>query len=257
MTTTSNVYLTIDIDWAPDFAIDYVADLAIENQVHTTWFVTHRSKSIREISTRKDYFELGVHPNFFAKSDHGKTHLEVIEHCQELVPDALSVRTHGLVNSTNLQNLMIEKTDWKINASIFLPGAKNLKPTEYTYNDKKIILAPYMWEDSYEVGKASPLNERLCDIQSNGLSILNFHPIHIYLNSASVKQYSDLKSALTTPLNEAPKSLVDSFINPNFGIRNVFENLLEEIGGSSNPLSSLIIKFDDFSAQSQTRVPRI
>lgn len=246
----NNVYLTVDVDWAPDFAIDYVAELALKNHVHVTWFVTHRSRSIDKIRAKENYFELGVHPNFFPNSDHGKTLSEVIEHCKNLVPDALSVRTHGLVNSTNILNMMIEKTDWQINASMFLPGAMTLRPIKYLHNNKRIILAPYIWEDSYEIANPAPLNNKLCDIQSFGLSIVNFHPIHIYLNSSSRKQYSDLKSALTSPLNEASKALVDSYINPNFGIRDVFKNFLREISGSSLPLSQLLNNFDNFSAQS-------
>ncbi len=43
-----NEYLiTIDTDWASDSIIAQVANFLIENEIKSTWFVTHESPEIR------------------------------------------------------------------------------------------------------------------------------------------------------------------------------------------------------------------
>ena len=47
MVDTNNDYiLTIDLDWAPDWMIEYVANELIRAQVKATWFVTHASHAV-------------------------------------------------------------------------------------------------------------------------------------------------------------------------------------------------------------------
>ena len=41
------IALTFDVDWAPDFAIDFVARKLVRDHVRATWFVTHDSPGIR------------------------------------------------------------------------------------------------------------------------------------------------------------------------------------------------------------------
>ena len=84
--------LSFDIDWAPDFAIDAVAQKLISRSVKATWFVTHLSPAISRLAERPDLFELGIHPNFLPGSDHGGSPAEVLAFMNTLVPNAVSVR---------------------------------------------------------------------------------------------------------------------------------------------------------------------
>ena len=43
------VLITLDIDWAPDFMINFVKDILIENNVKATWFITHNSNYVKEL----------------------------------------------------------------------------------------------------------------------------------------------------------------------------------------------------------------
>ncbi len=45
----NDVVLTVDVDWAPDFTIDFVAEQLIAHKVQATWFVTHWSPAIARL----------------------------------------------------------------------------------------------------------------------------------------------------------------------------------------------------------------
>ena len=92
--------LTIDVDWSPDCVIDYVANILIEREVKATWFVTHQSEAIERSHKHSTLFELGIHPNMLAGSTHGQNEDEVLAHLCEIVPNAVSMRTHGLYQSS-------------------------------------------------------------------------------------------------------------------------------------------------------------
>lgn len=101
MAPTNDFILTLDIDWAPDFVIEQVARIMIENKVKATWFVTHESEAIERLRENDDLFELGIHPNMLSGSTHGKTEDEVLTHVKKIVPGAISMRTHGLYQTSN------------------------------------------------------------------------------------------------------------------------------------------------------------
>lgn len=42
--TEQSTVITLDIDWAPDFVIDAVAEQLVQAGVWATWFVTHAGK---------------------------------------------------------------------------------------------------------------------------------------------------------------------------------------------------------------------
>src|SRR5207244_3974947 len=79
-----------------------VAEQLMASQVRATWFVTHMSPAISRLRRNPELFELGIHPNFLPGSTHGDTPDAVLRHCRALVPDAVSMRTHCLVQSTLL-----------------------------------------------------------------------------------------------------------------------------------------------------------
>ena len=56
-------YYTRSIDWAPDFIIEKVDEILKERNIKATWFVTHKSAYLKNLSKNRNY-ELGIHPNF-------------------------------------------------------------------------------------------------------------------------------------------------------------------------------------------------
>lgn len=131
MNSTTDFILTFDVDWAPDNVIDYVAEILTEHKVKATWFITHESDAINRLSKNSDLFELGIHPNLLNGSTHGKTEDEILKHMKAIVPNAVSMRTHGLYQSTNFLTKAAKEYGILNDVSLFLPKTKISKATLY------------------------------------------------------------------------------------------------------------------------------
>lgn len=241
--------ITIDIDWAPDFAIERAATQLADANVRATWFVTHSSPAIDRLKTRPDIFELGIHPNFLPGSSHGSTQAEVLRHCLELVPGARSVRTHSLVQSSRLLAEFTHYPSLEIDASGFLPHANPAPETEFWWEGRCIRRIPHVWEDDLEAMRPSPI-WRLGPIASHRTSpfVLAFHPIYLFLNDASPAVYAEIKQRFVK-ITDATESDLESLVNTHDGPRTVFEEaiaMLARDGGgftlsewsNSNPKTS-------------------
>ena len=64
----SNILFTIDADWAPDFMIEKIANIFLDNNLPATFFVTHKSNYLKDLLTDKN-FEIGIHFYKFAYKD--------------------------------------------------------------------------------------------------------------------------------------------------------------------------------------------
>lgn len=188
----SEIVLTLDVDWAPDFVIDDVAQLLVDSGVKATWFVTHSSPAIDRLRSRSDLFELGIHPNLLPGSSHGETPAAVLRHCLDLVPQAQSMRTHGLVQSTPLLDLAID-AGLKVDVSLYLPHARQARPMEYWRRNMRFIRVPYVWEDDFEMERPVPVWSAAELAARPGLQVMDFHPIHVWLNGADMGPYEELK----------------------------------------------------------------
>jgi hypothetical protein len=232
----NDIVLTLDVDWAPDFVIDFVAVRLIEYKVRATWFVTHRSEAIERLRQHPDLFELGIHPNFLSCSTHGSTPEEILQHCMTLVPEATSMRTHGLYQSTLLLAQIMIQTPITTDVSLFLPHTPFLCPVEYRWGGRDCLRIPYFWEDDFEMERdpscwyLSPLLAK-----GEGLKVFNFHPMHVYLNSANVESYKSLKEHVLW-LTEASPVIVDRYIYAGLGTQTLFMELTEYLAASKKSL---------------------
>lgn len=233
------IAITLDIDWAPDFAIDAVADQLIENNVKATWFVTHSSAAIQRLQQRPDLFELGIHPNFLPGSTHGQTPEEVLRHCLKIVPEAECIRTHGLVQSTQLLSQVMRLTSIKSDVSLFLPYANNLQPVNYHWEGRTLRRIPYYWEDDFEIGQIDPcFHVRASLVNEAGLQIFNFHPIHIYINSCGAASYESIKR-MHPYLQDTIKNEITSCVNHGEGVKDIFD---EVVGYLANNMRSMCVR---------------
>jgi Polysaccharide deacetylase len=225
----NDVLITLDIDWAPDFAIDLAADLLAEQSVKATWFVTHASPAIDRLAVRPDLFELGIHPNFSPGSTHGDTPHAVLAHCLSLVPGARSMRAHSLFASSPLLNVVAAETPLEAELSIFLPGAAGLAPVPYTFEGRTVYRIPFYWEDDYEYGLERPSWDVEAHLgEAPGLKIFNFHPVHVYLNSRNGRAYDDLKTR-SGPLARLPEEMAKPLVYEAAGTRTLFSALLSRL----------------------------
>ena len=221
--------LTFDIDWAPDWAIELCARLVQDAGATATFFVTHPSAVLQDLRKASEAIELGIHPNFLEGSSHGSTPSGVLDTCLAMVPEARSMRTHGLVQSSALFELIADAyPQIATDVSLFLPFHADLRPTQLFFGRSKraLLRLPYYWEDDvFAEWPGRDWNAR--PTSSAGLSLFAFHPIHIALNSDTMARYRELKSLFaSTPLMHLRERDVEPLINRGAGARTFLEGLL-------------------------------
>lgn len=239
MASTDNLILTLDIDWAPDFVIDQVAQILIENKVKATWFVTHRSEAIERLRENNELFELGIHPNMLFGSTHGKTEDEVLTYVKNIVPDAISMRTHGLYQTSNWLIKAAKEYDVLIDVSLFLPKAAYLQPHQIKWHGSSLWRIPYFWEDDAEMFEDDPIwslsDEKL---NASGLKVFDFHPIHIAINTDRFEKYENLKKI--RPLRSWDGEFIEEYIHKGHGPRNLFLELVHQLAGKGDRIKDLV-----------------
>jgi hypothetical protein len=195
-TTADRTAITLDVDWAPDFMIDHVAELLVGRGVAATWLVTHASPAIDRLRAHPDLFELGIHPNFAAGSTHGSTPEEVLEHCLAIVPEARCMRTHGLLQSSPLLAVTRNATPIRVDLSLFLPHARLAELLHYPVAGGETMLRiPHIWEDDAEMLAPEPSwSTAALAAETGGLAVFCFHPVHVYLNAAGGEPYEALRA---------------------------------------------------------------
>ena len=214
-----NPILTFDIDWAPDYIINDISNRLKKLKIKSTWFVTHDSSAIQKLK-KNSLIELGIHPNFFSNSTQGKNIDEILRNLKKIVPNAKSIRTHGLLQSTEILS-KFQKYGIKNDVSILLENQPFLGIHYSKYF--KIKRFPYYWEDDVEIKNKIDFNDSEKHMYIQGLKIFDFHPVHIFLNSDSMNNYNKLK------INGYPKikeSEALKYKNKKIGINTFFDNLI-------------------------------
>jgi hypothetical protein len=230
--TDQQVVLTFDVDWAPDFAIDAIAEELVRRGVRSTWLITHASQALERLREQPDLFELGIHPNFLPGSSHGQEVEDVLDHCMELVPEATTMRTHALVQSSPLLRTVVERTPVRCDASLFLPGATDVAPVAFPVSMGSLLRIPYVWEDDVEMLAAQPAWSFDRFIGRPGLQVFDFHPMHVHLNAPDMEPYRRLTEA--GPLAETPIAAAALLVQDGPGPRTLLDEIVDHLatGGS-------------------------
>lgn len=225
------VAITLDLDWAPDYAIDLVAQILVEHEVRATWFVTHESEAVRGLRAH-ELFELGIHPNFASASTHGSGLETVLDHCMQLVPEATSMRTHQLFQLTPLFDLVLERTPIRSDLSLYLHRAPNLSPVAFHSAGRVLHRFPTFWQDDQAMNEPSTCWDPAVLIATPGLKVMNFHPMHVYLNSGSFDRYRTLRGSGRL-LSELPQGDTTAHIGEGPGVGTLFRTLVTMLAGGA------------------------
>lgn len=191
---TRKLCLTFDVDWVPDFMIDDIMEMCVENNVKSTWFVTHYSPALDRLRKVPQLIELGIHPNFLSGSSQGSTTNDIIDYCLSLVPNAKSVRTHALFQNGPLLQRLGQEASIEIDSSIFLPEMPNIRMVEHLSGSGILKRVPIFWADDYHLLKDKPCWNFQSYKSIDGIQVFLFHPIHVFLNSTSRAQYGNIRA---------------------------------------------------------------
>lgn len=218
------VFLTFDIDWAHDEVLEDAIDLVEQAGVSATWFVTHDKPLLARLRSNPK-FELGIHPNFnyLLQGDprNGANAAEGIDLLLDIVPEATSVRSHSMTQSTRLLQLFQDK-GLTHDCNHFIPeqAGIELKPW-YLWNG--LVKIPYFWED--DIACIYGMNTTPKDlIRRSGIKVFDFHPIHVFLNTENMERYES-----TLPIFNKPRQLKTRRYK-GIGVQTYLINILECLG---------------------------
>jgi hypothetical protein len=195
MDYSKKIFIICDLDWANDQVFEHTIEFLEMNNIKATFFITHETQLLNYLRKNPN-FELGIHPNFkplFFLSDKNVNYdiNSVLKNLINIVPEAKSIRTHCLVQSTIL-DLIYPKYNLTHSVNIFLPVASNIDAKPFI-NYNNIINVPFCWEDDihchymergleidWKADKYTKLNQ---------LTVINFHPINFFLNLDNLGRY--------------------------------------------------------------------
>jgi len=181
----------MDTDWASEEQIDFTLSFFDEYHVPVTPFVTHPSRTLeRRFSDKRDL--VGLHPNFLRGSSHGDKYEEVIDHVRRLWPESVFFRSHCYFDNTHITR-HFSKFGFKFDSNLlfFLQGF--LLPLKH---DSGLLRFPVGWQDDVHLFNRVPLDTAavIDFLESPGLKVFNFHPVHVYFNTPDHAYYSGLKN---------------------------------------------------------------
>ncbi|MNX43949.1 hypothetical protein D3C86_744200 [compost metagenome] len=215
------IFLTLDIDWAADFVLADTIALLERAGVPATWFATHPTPLLARIGANP-LFEIGVHPNFnpllFAGAQ-GDVNA-VVRDVLALAPGCRAVRSHSVAQSTGIL-AAFAREGLQYDCNMLIPWDSGMTLRPWRYWEGKMVRVPYHWEDDVACLYGWPLGDDTDYwYQPEGINVLDFHPIHLYLNSDSLDRYEASRAVH----GNGDKLL--AFRCNSVGVRTFLENLL-------------------------------
>jgi hypothetical protein len=203
-----SVFVTFDVDWAPEYTLRRTVNWLKENEIIATFFATHSSPILKSLKDT-NIFELSIHPDFSKGAD-------PILKIQDLLleyPNALGSRNHRNLSGRNYSDALRQK-------GVLYDVSKILWSQPYCqcvpmYNG--MIESAYSWEDGTHLELGIELDLKHVPVHKPGLLILAFHPVLFDLNCRS---YEELKlfTSRYKPLTSAPEKEFNLAINHGFGM---------------------------------------
>jgi hypothetical protein len=222
----STVCLTLDLDWAPDHVLEDTRALLAEAGLPATIFATHHTPGVVAL-TNLAGVEMGVHPNFLGAPDENATFSRLLSD----FPGAVGVRNHLLFYHSRLLPLFAHKgMRYFSNDLMFLQP--DLAPF---YDWSGLIRLPIYWEDDVHcLYFDNRFGIDTLRLEQPGMKILNFHPVHLFLNTREEAEYQAAKPVLHDPV--AARALR----KPGPGIRTLFLDVVQRLRGTPLPVLSLV-----------------
>ncbi|PIE65033.1 MAG: hypothetical protein CSA26_05145 [Desulfobacterales bacterium] len=221
---SDSIFLTFDLDWVCDDILADTISIVERADVEATWFITHYTPLLARLRENPK-FELGIHPNFnnilagSPDSVNGEKAEDTVDKLLALVPEARSVRSHSMTQSSSLLTLFAEK-GLSHDCNHFIPhqAELNLRPW-LVWNG--LIKVPCFWEDDIAALYGEDFLEVGELIHREGVKVFDFHPIHVFLNTEDMMRYENSRD-----YHRYPEKLV-GYQNRGNGSRTALMRLLE------------------------------
>lgn len=193
------IYITFDLDWASDHVCSYLLDIVEYENIAATFFITHATPLLDRIRANPK-LELAIHPNLnpLLMDDADGNSAAIVNELLSIVPEAVGIRTHALVQGTYLSRIYATK-GLRYEANMYVPWQLQLPLVPYM-DHNRLIQIPFFWEDDIHCVNFEKTDEKFIGIKAlfmfSSLRVFNFHPIHIYLNTENITRYTECKKYL-------------------------------------------------------------
>jgi len=208
----SELVVTIDIEWSPQELIDHVVDILNNYKIKATLFATHKA----EFGNKH---EIALHPYYKSEKSYQKT----FDKLKELFPNARGVRGHRLLTEETLL-LMYKKRGIHYTSNYMMINVSRIFPIHTIHGILEIPIYYIDWSHLMGIKFYKKFSAKVLNLQTPGLKVFDFHPLHIFLNSEKMQRYEKVKKVYHNP-----KELKKYINNTSYGIGTVFIELLEFI----------------------------
>lgn len=212
------VVFTGDQDWAPAWAVEETVGLFENCALPFHLFRTNVSHLYDIKCAVPSGFTSGWHPNFLPGSSHGADLDSVIQEMQRLVPLSRSVRSHSFLESSSIWQAL-SRTSVIAESHGLTDLETYVKPMRM---GSGFIRFPLFLEDDHFLANGptmAPMKRLWNNLRMPGLKVLNFHPIHLALNTPSVSAYMAWKE------NVRKNDLSQAY--EGYGTRNLLLEIIE------------------------------
>lgn len=219
---SKDIFLTFDMDWANDNVLEDFLTLIEGNDLTGTLNVTHQTDILKEGGRR---LELGIHPNYnrlLMGDSSDKNYLEVLKNAKEIVPDAITIRSHALSSSSIIVS-RYKDFGIRYDLNTLIPAFKGLHIKPYKAPaDANVLVLPFIFEDdAYLLQEKQQTPDFFLSDEFEAPRIFNFHPIHLFLNTDQISTYEDARPYFGDFI------MLKTCVNKdNFGIRDFFLKLV-------------------------------
>lgn len=230
--TKETIFLSFDIDWVPDYMLQYVADIV--SHLDVSFLHTHASPISKKVA---DHFPSGIHPNLQENSDQGKNIDDAIRFLRDLNVGFETCRFHVLdFGYPDLNKLSQAGTE--LDSSVLLFNGRNILPVYH--HDIDMVIAPYFWEDGiYLKSKKHYKDKDIINWKTPGLKIFDFHPLDLFLNTSDIGTRNNFKNSVSK-LQETDEMFARKFINRDeFGSRDILLDLIQRERNGEIAIKSL------------------
>lgn len=220
------VCLTMDVDWASEYAIEQTIAIFEKRNLPITVFVTHKSAVIDQALAEKK-IKCGIHPNFMAGSSQGSSYREVADFCFDLLPNARVFRAHRYYDGNDPMEILTKKG---IVCESNICTLMDVIPP--FLHRSQTVSFPIFWEDgaylyNYEGFDYELFRERF---MQPGLKVINMHPMHLMLNTPYFKYTREIKDSLSREeWNTLDEPVIRKMCYQGEGITTFIERMLDDI----------------------------
>lgn len=214
------IFITFDTDWCHAEVLEDTVKIIKEAKISSTVFATGPYEVLLEMGESDQNFEVGIHPNILSRNITSAADFlpgvdESVSGLKETYPGAKSVRSHSLISGSPISQIfkghgLTHESNTKSSPDL----SSAVRPY---FNSSGLVECPISWGDFADIESGPP------ELETALFATLNFHPIHVFLNTRLISEYQQHKE-----LGSKPRELLRRR-RAGFGAREALLQVIEAV----------------------------